>query len=268
MALTDTSARHILAGYFPQRITLAASQTVLPGDPLGYSTGWKLADGNSSPAIPAQCVAGEAGVGADIITVYRTALVEGFTGCVAGAKVYLSDTAGKYAASPSGTTPQTLGESVNATTAWIDCRWVLTGLTTAEIDAAAAIKTSQLATNAKKRFLRSPSYHLDSIGAATFDDVLFRPSVACTLVAARIVYDVETAGTIAAGSVAIGSTVGGAGICAAVNFENSKTVGTTTALVVTSGVLAATTMIALRVTGVAATAAGWVHVELEYTIDD
>jgi len=269
MAFADLTTRTILAGYFPQKIAIAAGvAAVKPGDPLGYSTGWKLADGNSSPAIPAQVIAGEGGFAGDKIVVYRTALVDGFAGGTPGAKVYLSDTVGKYASSASATTPQTLGEMATDTAAWIDCRWVLAGLTTAEIDAAAAIKTSQLAAKARTRFARSITIDLDTLGAVTYDEVIFRPSVAITILVARIVYEAVTAGTIAAGSVALGVTVGGATLVAATNFENTKAVGTTTALVVASGAVAAGVPIILRTTGVAATAAGSTHVEIEYTMDD
>ena len=105
MAFTDNSSgRLILAGFLPVRITLTG--TVRTGDPVGYSSGWKAADGNNS--VYAELVAGQHGSSGDVITCYRIARVGGITSGTAGNALYLSDTAGSYSAS-AGTVSQRIG---------------------------------------------------------------------------------------------------------------------------------------------------------------
>lgn len=105
MAFGDNSdGRLLLAGYLPVRITL--SGIVKTGDPVGYSSGWKQADGNNS--IYAELVAGEHGSSGVEITCYRMARVGGITTGTAGNVLYLSNTAGEYSASV-GTVSQRLG---------------------------------------------------------------------------------------------------------------------------------------------------------------
>jgi hypothetical protein len=98
--------------------------------------------------------------------------------------------------------------------------------------------------------------------------VILVPSTAITITAARIVYSDATSGTVAAGSVKVGTTVGGAEIVAATNYENSKAVGATTALTIVAGAVAAGTAVIVRHTGVAATQAGEACVEITYTVDN
>ena len=268
MAFADTSKRSILAGSFEKRIVLGAAVTAHKGDLLGYASAeWKLADGNASP-YAAKAIAGEVGGPGETITVYKMALVEGFTGGTPGAKIYLGDTAGDYSDSPSGTTPQVVGEMASATAAWVDLRWTITSLTNAEVDAAAAIAGSKLAANARKRFAFSQSFDIDNGAGVTIDVVVFLPSVAITILVARIVYEDVTSGTVAAANVKAGTTVGGAEIFAATALENTKAVGTATTVTLASGAVAAATPIIVRHTGIAATAAGKYHVEFEYTIND
>lgn len=113
---------------------------------------------------------------------------------------------------------------------------------------------------------RSVWFDLDNGSGTTIDDVIMRPTTAITITAARVIYVDATSGTVAAGTVQIGSTVGGVDIVAATNYENSKAVGTQTALSIASGAVAAGAPVIVRHTGVAATAAGQVVVEIEYTV--
>ena len=133
--------------------------------------------------------------------------------------------------------------------------------------ASGTVTGTQLATNARIHFARSESFNLDNGAGTTIDDVILRPNVAITITAARVVYSDATTGTVAAGSAAVGTTVGGTEIVAATNYENSKAVGTTTAMTIVSGAVAAGTPICVRHTGVAATQAGEAHVEITYTVD-
>jgi len=73
MALTDAStARRVIEGVLPVEITLAGD--VSEGDPLMYSTGWKLS-ANTSGA-EAILIAGNTGVSGDVITAYGAAVIE------------------------------------------------------------------------------------------------------------------------------------------------------------------------------------------------
>jgi hypothetical protein len=109
-------------------------------------------------------------------------------------------------------------------------------------------------------------FNLDNGNGTTIDDVIIRPTSAIVITAARIVYVDATTGTVAAGTASIGTTVGGVDIVAATNYENTKAVGTTTAMVIVSGAVAAGTPVIVRHTGVAATQAGQAIVEIEYTV--
>lgn len=111
---------------------------------------------------------------------------------------------------------------------------------------------------------RSVWFNLDNGSGTTIDDVILVPAAAITITAARIVYVDTTSGTVAAGNAKIGTTVGGAEIVAATSYENSKTVGTTTAMTLVATAVAAGTMVSVRHTGVAATAAGQAVVEVDY----
>ncbi len=78
-----------------RQITLAASQTTLPGTLLGYSTGWKLADADAR--IPAVLMAMEAGVGGQVIKACRAGvLYDADAPFTDGSYSYLSATAGAY----------------------------------------------------------------------------------------------------------------------------------------------------------------------------
>ena len=74
-------------------------------------------------------------------------------------------------------------------------------------------------------------------------------------------------GTVAAGNVAIGTTLGAHDVVAVTAYENAKAVGTETALVIAAGAIAAGGAVFVRHTGVAATAAGQAVVEIEYTVN-
>ena len=118
-----------------------------------------------------------------------------------------------------------------------------------------------------KKSARSVWFNLDNGAGVTVDDVIMRPATAITIVAARIVYVDVTAGTVAAGSAAIGTTVAGVDIVAATAYANGAAVGATTAMTVVNGAVPAGTPVIVRHTGVAATAVGQAFVEIDYTVD-
>ena len=114
---------------------------------------------------------------------------------------------------------------------------------------------------------KSVWFNLDNGAGTTVDDVIMRPAQAITIVAARILYVDATTGTVAAGNAKLGTTLGGAEIVAATAYENTKAVGTTTAMVIAAGAVPANTSVFVRHTGVAITQAGQAVVEVDYTVD-
>jgi len=111
MTFVDAStSRKVLEGVCPVKITLAGA--VSAGDPLKYSTGWKLA--TNEAGAPAILIAGESGAIGDVITAYGMAVIE-FTHTLAnvpteGEQIAVADT-GIYA--PDGTGLQDIGYIVN-----------------------------------------------------------------------------------------------------------------------------------------------------------
>jgi len=122
--------------------------------------------------------------------------------------------------------------------------------------------------NAKRKIAVSESFNLDNGNGTTIDRVLMRNSKALKLYNARIVYDDATTGTVAAATIQLGVTVTGATVIAATNYENTKAVGTTTACTLLLTDIDADTPLIVRHTGVAATQAGYAHLELEYAVMD
>jgi len=116
MPFADGTSRSVLATSLPIPLTLATGVEVKAGDPLGYNSGWVLADANAG--IPARLIAGEDGKGS--ITAYESARVRGFTGGTPDASLYLSDTAGGYSDTPSTTSEQKLGFMISATEAVVN----------------------------------------------------------------------------------------------------------------------------------------------------
>ena len=132
----------------------------------------------------------------------------------------------------------------------------------------AGLAGSSLKTPARVAYARSQIYNLDNGAGTTIDDVILVPTRAITITSIKIVYVGATTGTVAAGNITIGTAVDGTEIAAATAYGNTKAVGTTTAVTIASGAVAANTMITVRHTGVAATAAGEAFVQIEYTVDD
>jgi hypothetical protein len=111
---------------------------------------------------------------------------------------------------------------------------------------------------------KSVWFNLDNGSGTTIDDVILKAAVPVTVTAARILYVDATTGTVAAGNARIGTTAGGSEIVASTAYENTKAVGTETAMVIVAGAVAANGAVFVRHTGVAATQAGQAVVEIEY----
>lgn len=81
------------------KLTMKAASTCLPGDPLGYNSGWVQADADGG--YEAEYFALQAGAAAQEISVSRSCTIDfgsGCTGTVDGV-IYLSNTAGAYTSS-------------------------------------------------------------------------------------------------------------------------------------------------------------------------
>lgn len=114
--------------------------------------------------------------------------------------------------------------------------------------------------------VKTVQFLLQNGAGVTIDAELIRSTRPIVITACRIVYDDATTGTVAAGSAQVGTTVGGTDIVAATNYENGKAVGTTTAMVLVAGKIAANTPVLVRHTGVAVTQAGKAYVECDYLV--
>lgn len=111
---------------------------------------------------------------------------------------------------------------------------------------------------------RSESFDLDNGAGTTVDVALIRSVRPIQITTCRIVYTDATAGTVAAGNMRIGITVGGSEVVASTAYTNAATVGSTTAMVIVAGTIAANVPVLVRHTGVAATAAGRAQAECDY----
>lgn len=131
----------------------------------------------------------------------------------------------------------------------------------------AGVTPTQLAAKSARRTAKSQVFDLDNGSGVTIDDVIIRPSTAITITAARVVYVDATTGTVASALVRVGTTVNGEQIVASTAYENTKAIGTITALSIVSGAVAANTPVCVRHTGIAATAAGKAYVEIEFQVD-
>ncbi|MDO8671241.1 MAG: hypothetical protein Q7O66_07390 [Dehalococcoidia bacterium] len=122
MAFVDntTGGRVIKEGKRPVSITL--SGTVKVGDLIGYASGWKAADMDSSPKNYPELVAAGPGVSGDVIVAFREAVIDFGTGCTATAddRVYATTTAGQYVGVASNDQGDCVGVMVDAQTAFIN----------------------------------------------------------------------------------------------------------------------------------------------------
>lgn len=118
----------------------------------------------------------------------------------------------------------------------------------------------------KRQVVQSQLFNIDNGAGVTIDDVVLYVSQPISIKAARVVYSGATTGTVAAATVGIGTAVAGVELVAATGLENTKTVGTVTELTLKAAAarVAANTMIVVRHTGIATTAAGEYRVLIEF----
>lgn len=120
--------------------------------------------------------------------------------------------------------------------------------------------------DARRQVVQTQLFNIDNGAGVTIDDVVLYLSQPIKIVAARVVYSGATTGTVAAATVGIGTTVAGVELVAATALENTKAVGTITALTLKAAAasVAANTPIIVRHTGIAITAAGEYRVIIEF----
>ena len=112
--VVETSPQHGFTGLL--------NGTVQPGDPIFHNgTGWVRADAaDTNGSRRPQAIAVNGGVSGDYIDVVSEAIIDFGSGCTAthGADLYLSDTAGDYAAS-AGSESFVIGRMLNAQVAHV-----------------------------------------------------------------------------------------------------------------------------------------------------
>lgn len=120
----------------------------------------------------------------------------------------------------------------------------------------------------KRQIAVTQIFNIDNGAGTVINDAFLYCSQAISIKAARVLYTTATAGTVAAATISLGTTVAGVELVAATALENSKTVGAITALTLTAAAarVAAGTMITASHTGIATTVAGEYRVVIEYEV--
>ncbi len=102
MAFADNTAGRVIISGFPEHaLKITLTDTCNVGDLIGYSSGWKRADMNSSPKVYPELVAGErCATSGNEIQCYKYAEIDFGSSCTAtaGDRVFASTTAGGYQA--------------------------------------------------------------------------------------------------------------------------------------------------------------------------
>ena len=109
MALTENAARARNVVAIGPKFKLTLSGTVLAGDCIGYSSGWKRALATVGTAIQTKLIALEGGVSGDVIEVCAEAVIGGFTAGTVGGLVYNEEGAG-VGGGYTETAPSTVGD--------------------------------------------------------------------------------------------------------------------------------------------------------------
>lgn len=94
MALTEASPRRRIVRAVAEKFKLTLSGTVIAGDLIGYSSGWKRALATVGTVIAAKLIALESGDSGDVIEVTSAAIIGGFTAATIGGLVYNEEGAG------------------------------------------------------------------------------------------------------------------------------------------------------------------------------
>lgn len=120
----------------------------------------------------------------------------------------------------------------------------------------------------KRHLMQTKQFNIDNGAGTTDDDAFLISNQPISIKKATVLYTNATTGTVAAATIQLGTTAGGAELVAATALENTKAIGTTTALTLKAAAafVAANTMLTARHTGVATTAAGEYRVIVEFEV--
>ena len=111
----------------------------------------------------------------------------------------------------------------------------------------------------------SEEFNVDNGAATTEDDIVLVATRALTILSAKLIFTEALGSGDAEGALfRLGTTVAGQEIVASVSLGAVQAVGSTKALTLVSGSVAAATMIAARHTGVATTVTGKYKLQIEY----
>ncbi len=121
----------------------------------------------------------------------------------------------------------------------------------------------------KRQVVKSRLFNIDNGSGTVINDAIYYCTQPVKVVSARVLYTTETAGTVAAATVSVGTTVAGTELVAATALQDGKTVGAITALTLVAAAaakVAANTMITVSHTGIATTALGEYYIVLEIVL--
>src|SRR4051812_6706130 len=86
----------------------------------------------------------------------------------------------------------------------------------------------------KRQIAVTEIFNIDNGGSTVINDAFLYCTQPISIRSAKVLYTTATAGTVAAATVSLGTTVAGVELVAATGLENSKTVGAVTALTLTT----------------------------------
>lgn len=109
MPLTEATPRNRIVKAIGPKFKVTLSGTVIAGDAIGYSSGWKRALATVGTAIQTKLIALEGGDSGDVIEVTREAIIGGFTAGTTGGLAYNEEGAG-VGGGYTETAPSTTGD--------------------------------------------------------------------------------------------------------------------------------------------------------------
>ena len=112
--------------------------------------------------------------------------------------------------------------------------------------------------------VKSQIFNMDNGAGTTIDETIMCRTKQVKLLSARFVEDTETAGTVNAATIQLGTTVGGVDVIAATGYTNAAVVGAVQTLTLKKTIIQPNTPLIVRHTGIASVVAGQGHLEVEY----
>lgn len=125
------------------------------------------------------------------------------------------------------------------------------------------IKTGGLTVAQHLNTICSDKFDLDST-TNPYKELVFVPNLPITIRSAKVIYQGATSGTVAGGSVKIGSSADDDLVSESTPFTDGATIGTEVELTLADPEVPADTPVVVTWTGVAATQAGEAKVQIDY----